>query len=177
MKNKNSLQNKKALAGNMFAMMSATVIIIIILSIFLFFASAYQPFKKTDRENVIFESQNMAYQSLKNYLNTEVQTNDGTFLISDLVDRWAFDKAYETQLMQETENILSHSFGECYEIRIPYFNGQPYFVSGVEELGYFSIGNPNQENYAEVIIPSKLNENKAILVRLYLDNKCLGLEK
>lgn len=170
--------NKKALSGNLFAMIFAFILIVIILVIFLFFASIYQPFKKTDKESITLQSQNMAYQSLKNYLNTEVSINSDKLTIQQLIDRWAFDKAYETQLKQETENIFSIPFRNCYELRIPYFNGKPYFISAVSETDYFSIGNGNNGNYAEIIVPSKLSgENRIILVRLALDNKCLGIEK
>ena len=172
------ISNKKALSGNLFAMIFAFILIVIILVIFLFFASIYQPFKKTDREFAILQSQNMAYQSLKNYLGTEVSINSEKLTVQQLIDRWAFDQAYETQLKQETENIFSPVFRNCYELRIPYFNGQPYFISGVNEANYFSVGTPNNENYVEIITPSKLaGENRVILVRLALDNKCLGIEK
>ena len=172
------MKSKKAIIGSGIVMIFAFIFIFIILAISLFFASAYQPFKKTDKETAKIQS-SMAYHSLKNYLDSEVTTSNpaGKIPIYQLIDLWAFDSSYKSELDIQTKSLLDPTFRNCYEIKIPYFNGKPYFIPNVNEDGFLSIGTPNNADYSEIIIPSKLNGDKVILARLSLDNKCLGVEK
>lgn len=168
------MRNKRGISGNVFAMIFAFFIIALILAIFLFYSSIYKPFSKVEKEFIEVRANNMAYQSLKNYLNTEIDYN-GKISMQQLIELWSSDKTLENKLTEETDKILSKPFRNCYELRIPFFNGKPYLILGADENGFFSAGTAAIDNYAEVVMPT--SERKAILVRLYLDTKCLGVEE
>jgi len=166
MKNK----QKKAIIGNLFVMIFAFILIIIILLIFLFFSSASKPLKNIDEEFLKIQSKSMAYHSLKFYLQTEIEIekhgedNKGKISMADLIDAWSADKSIETKLKQETDTILSVPFQNCYRLEI------------IHKSGNLFIGSASIEDYAEIIIPSRL-EDTTIQTKLALDNKCLGIEK
>ncbi|MBI5148357.1 hypothetical protein HZA33_01630 [Candidatus Pacearchaeota archaeon] len=174
-------KEKRAIVGNLPVMMMATIAIVILLVIFLVIASLTNPLKKVDKETLSIKNKDMAYQSLKNYLKTEIEIEKngikGKIAIAELIDAFAFDSSLGDKLKQETENTLSPTFSNCYEVRIPYFNGKPYFASS-GEAGYFSAGNSlTFDDYAEIIIPGSISrEQKNIAVRLSLDTNCLGVE-